>query len=189
MEKATVIKLRELAYKATMTLYNKNKDCPEDKKTMTIRSPLNIVCDNSLNITDDPINNNVIWDDVNGCLYYFTYNGESAFYNPATAAISFGDKPVVSAVGILIDYDEIQNIRVQLSEESFDNLTAGITVMTPEQKDALKNHLFRDTDQRVIIERKNKTSYMTMMDKDKDPSTRHYDDMHEYNKTIHPMAF
>lgn len=189
MEKETVIKLRELAYKATMTLYNKNKDCKESERTMVVRCPLNIVCDNSLNITDDPINKNVVWDDANECLYYFTYNGESAFYNPATAAISFGDKPVVSGVCILVDYAEIQNIRIQLSEESFDNFTAGITVMTQEQKDALKNHLFRDTDQRVIIERKNKTSYMTMMDKDKDPSTRHYNDIHEYNKTIHPMAF
>lgn len=189
MEKATLIKLRELAYKATMTLYNKNKDCPEDKRTMVVRCPLNIVCDNSLNITDDPINHNVIWDDANGCLYYFTYNGESAFYNPATAAISFGDKPIVSGICILIDYDEIQNIRIQLSEESFDNFTANISAMTQEQKDAIKNHLFRDTDQRVIIKRKNKTSYITTMDKDKDPSTRHYNDMHEYNKTIHPMAF
>ena len=89
----------------------------------------------------------------------------------------------------MIDYDEIQNIRIQLSEESFDNFTANISAMTQEQKDAIKNHLFRDTDQRVIIKRKNKTSYITTMDKDKDPSTRHYNDMHEYNKTIHPMAF
>ena len=51
MEKATLIKLRDLAYKATMTLYNKNKDCPEDKRTLVVRCPLNIVCVNSLNIS------------------------------------------------------------------------------------------------------------------------------------------
>lgn len=189
MDKATVIKFREMCYKATMTLYNKNQNCAENEKTKVLRCPLNIVCDNSLNITDDPITRNVVWDDDNECLYYFTYNGESAFYNPSTAAISFGNKPVVAGVCILIDYGEIQNIRIQLSEEAFNNFTAGITALGAEQKEVLRKHIFRDTDQEVIIKRKKNTSYMTMTDKDKDPATRHYDDIHEYNKTIHPMAF
>ena len=99
MEKATLIKLRELAYKATMTLYNKNKDCPEDKRTMVVRCPLNIVCDNSLNITDDPINHNVIWDDANGILYDIAQSND--IYNTSPR-----DNKTVLTFGV--DYNSIQ---------------------------------------------------------------------------------
>lgn len=189
MEKATVIKLRELCYKATFTLYNKNKDCDPDKRTLTLRGPVHIVCDNSLNIVDNPLRKSVIWDDANECLYYFTYNTESSFFNPATTAISFGDKPAVPGLCILVDYGEIQNIRVQLNEEAFDNLAKSINGMTDEDKKAIKNYIFKETDQREIIKRKKNISYNTITDKRTDPGSRRYDDNHEYNRTIHPVAY
>ena len=84
MEKETVIKLRELAYNFKFTLYAIDPKNPV--QTKTFRTPLMIVCDNSLNILDDPYLQNVVWDDKNERLFYFTANDITSFYNPVTYA-------------------------------------------------------------------------------------------------------
>lgn len=189
MDKATVIKLRNLCYKATFTLYNKNRNCKPEERTLTLRMPVHILCDNSMSIIDDPILKNVVWDDDNEVFYYFTRNGSTVFPNSSTNSISFGDKVAIPCACILVDYGEIQNLRLQLNEEAFDKFTSQIPQITDEQKKTIKEKIFKETDMTNVIKRKQNVSFMTMTDKNSDPATRNYDDEHEYTKTVHPVSY
>ena len=187
MEKATVIALRNKCEQATFTLYNKDKNCAPSDATKTVKSPIHIVCDNSLNVIYNPNNPTVFWDDANECFYAFVENTESTFHG-GSPAMSFGNKPIVAGVCICVDYGEIQNIRVKLTEEAFDNFTAALG-MPATQIEAIREKLYRETDNGIQIPKARNVSYMTQTDRRKDPATRRYQDIHEYNKTVHPMAF
>ena len=187
METATVQLLRQKCEQATFTLYNKDKNCAPADATKTVKSLIHIVCDNSQNVIYNPNNPTVFWDDSNEVFYAFVYNTESTIH-AASPAMSFGNKPTIAGTCICVDYGEIQNIRVQLTEEAYDNFANAIG-MPDTQKAAIKKILYVDTDNAVQIPKARNRSYMTMTDKRKDPATRHYQDVHEYNATVHPMAF
>ena len=73
-------------------------------------------------------------------------------------------------------------------KEAFEKFSAAVN-MPSAQKEYIHNMLFVETDMKTRINKARNTSYITMTDKHKDPATRHYQDIHEYNKTVHPMAF
>lgn len=185
MEKETVIKLRELAYNFKFTLYAKDPSNPV--QTLQFRTPLMIVCDNSLNIVDDPYLQNVIWDDENERFFYFTANDITSFYNPVTYAMSFGDEPAWPGLMIMVDYGEIQNMRVQFNREIFEQIATKLS-MPEEQKKKIIAKIFDANNQKKAIERKRKISYVTGSNKNSVPANRHYDDNDEYEKTIHVFS-
>ena len=187
MELATVKLFRTKCESAQYTLYNKDKNCDPADATKTVHMPIHIVCDNSLNVVYNPDHPTVIWDDSNECFYAFVYNTESTIHG-GNPAMSFGNKPFTPGVCICVDYGEIQNIRVILNEEAFEKFSAAVN-MPAAQKEYIHNMLFVETDMKTRIDKARNTSYITMTDKRKDPATRRYQDIHEYNKTVHPMAF
>lgn len=182
MEKNTVIKFRELAYNLKFKLYAKDPKNPVQEKIF--RVPLMIVCDNSLNIIDDPYKQTVVWDDANERFFYFTANDITSFYNPATYVTSFGNEPAFPGLMIMVDYGEIQNMRVQLSRDVFNQVAEQLS-MPDGQKKILIEKLFDDTNQEKIIKRKRDVSYMTSSNKYQSPANRHYSDNDEYQKTVH----
>lgn len=187
MEKEDVIKLRELANKATYTRRL------ADGTTVTDIVPLVIVCDNSLNCVDYH-DGSVIWDDDNAVFVNFIVNGPDTVYQGKSHAMSFGSKIKAPLAAILVDYGEIQNFRLELIEEAYDNFSNGFTAMSAEEKEAVKKYYFEDLNMDNIIRRKQQISYMTQQKKDHPIEQQHYDDLDEYNRTVHtendgPMAF
>ena len=66
--------------------------------------------------------------------------------------------------------------------------------MTAEEREAVKKYYFEDLNMDNIIRRKQQISYMTQQKKDHPIEQQHYDDLDEYNRTVHaendgPMAF
>ena len=182
METATVKSLRDFAHNLKFTLYATDPSNPVP--TMKIRVPLMIVCDNSLNIIDDPVKKNVIWDDDKERLFYFDVSGISGVYNEPNYTMAFGNKPSFPGMCIMVDYGEIQNMRIQFNEEVFDKIASDLS-MPADQKEAIKKRIFDGTDQEKIIKRKMNVSYNTGRKYNSAPSNRHYDDNDEYFKTIH----
>ena len=90
-----------------------------------------------------------------------------------------------------VDYDEIQNMRISMNAEMFENLLTQMTAdgipITNDQKNYLRHILFIETDMDYIIKRKQNVSYMTETSVNAEISQRHYTEDDEYSKTIHTM--
>ena len=101
-------------------------------------------------------------------------------------AMSFGDKVELPALVIAVDYNQIQNMRIIMDREMFDNYIEELgSLVTEEQKKHLEYELFAQTDMNTIIKRKNNTSYVTGLSKDAEISSRSYDEIDSYNHTVH----
>ena len=187
MDKAAVIKFRNLAQVSSVTLYSKelNADGVQDK--FVVPNNIHIVCDNSLNIIDDN-NGSVIWDDANEVFYAFRLNTPSSFFTGQTNTISHGNQPKVPICLIAVDYGEIQNMRFQLNCEQFEKIAQELK-LTDEEHDHLYNKFFVNLDQKHQIEVKRTISYDTQTKKDGAIAKRSYDGNDEYMKTVHPVAF
>lgn len=181
MEKQEVITHRNLCYQATYTQRQ------ADGTTKKAKVPIHIVCDNSLNIIDYH-NGNVIWDDANSRIIYFTVNSPDKVFNSASASMTAGTKPAFPGAMIVVDYGEIQNLRVELNEEAFDAVIGSIS-MSADQKEYVRQKLFVETDQEYIIKRKKEISYMTQRKKDEEESLKNYDENDEYKRTVEPVAW
>lgn len=180
METVDVIAFRENFDKAYFIMYNK-KDGTEKK----FLPPIHVCCDNSLNVIDDRMGS-VIWDDENSRFYWFRVNGPTSFINSPTSAMSFGSKVLVPGLIIAVDYGEIQNMRIIVSEEMLERFMEGLgSLMTEEQKNHVRHLILDETDMENIIQRKQTVSYVTGFDKRQQASTKHYSEMDEYNKTVH----
>lgn len=183
MTKNETIKHRELCEKATYTA--KNEDGTEEVRKV----PIHVVCDNSLNIIDKH-DGNVIWDDENERIVYFTYNSESTFYNSPSNAMSFGNQPMVPAVAIVVDYGEIQNLRILLNREAMENLFIALgSSITNDQKDNMRKKFFTDLTMDNIIKRKRQYSYVTQTKKDSKEASINYTDSDEYRRTVNPVSW
>lgn len=181
MEKTSVIAFREQFKEAKFTLTNRY-----DGTKKQFLPCLHILCDNSLNAVDDQ-NGSVIWDDENERFYWITSNSNSTVPY-STGTMSFGNRPANPVCVVCVDYGEIQNMRMVMNEEAFDNYIANTdlnTLMTAEQKEYNKRKYFEETDQRIAIARKNQISYNTLAKKDAPISQKHYDDQDEYTFTVH----
>lgn len=180
METVDVVAFRQQFDKAYCILYNK-KDGTEKR----FLPPIHVCCDNSLNVIDDRLGS-VIWDDANSRFYWFRVNGPGSFINSPTSAMNFGSKVLVPGLIIAVDYGEIQNMRIIVSEEMLDRFMEGLgALMTEEQKEHVRHLILDETDMENIIQRKQTVSYVTGMPKNQRLTQKHYSDMDEYNKTVH----
>ena len=181
MDTPFVKKIRDLCDKATYTVKK------ADGTTETKQSPIHIVCDNSLSCIDDR-RGSVIWDDDNELFICFTYNTSSTFYNSLTESISMGGQITVPGVAILVDYSEIQNMRILINKEIFENFTNALTI-TDEQKEWLNYKYFIALDEKYNIEQKRKMNYVTAAPNDSAISKANYSDNGEYHKTVNPVSW
>ena len=177
MEKAAVIKIREIFKKATFTMNNR-----KDGKKATFYPIIHIVLDNSVNIYSSEPNyidsdgvehfdvSTIIWDDENELLYWFRANTPSTIPNSPSSGMSQSHKSQFPLVLLIADYGEIQNMRIILNEEAFDNLCDGLgDLISEEQKANIYRNFFEETDQSVIISRKREINYNTGLPKKYDP--------------------
>lgn len=148
-------------------------------------APFVVICDNSLACKDDR-QGSIVWDDANEKFVEFRYNGPGSYYNSHSNAMTFGNKPAVPGVAIIVDYGEIQNFRVELNEDIFESITSALSAMTDEQKEHVKNLLFVQTDMEHVIKRKRKISYVTQQTKDTELSKTNFSDNDEYRATVRP---
>lgn len=181
MDTKYVKAIRDLCDKATYTTYK------ADGTTETRKSPIHIVCDNSLNCIDDH-RGSVIWDDAKELFVYFTYNTSSTFYNSLTESISMGGEITVPGVAILVDYSEIQNMRILINKEIFENFTGALT-LTDEEKEFLNWKYFIALDEKYNIEQKKKMNYVTAAPNESQVSMASYSDNGEYHATVNPVSF
>jgi len=185
MDKSHVVAIRDLFKKAKFTWKNRYDGEPKQ-----FEPEIHICCDNSLNAVDDG-NGSVIWDDNNSRFYWFKFNGYNSTPNSPTMGQSMGSRVGVPAMVIGVDYDEIQNMRISMNAEMFENLLTQMTEdgipITDDQKNYLRHILFIETDMDYIIRRKQNVSYMTETSVNAEISQRHYTEDDEYSKTIHTM--
>jgi len=181
MDKQHVIAFREQYKQAKFTLNNRY-----DGTKKEFLPCLHVLCDNSLNAVDDQYGS-IIWDDDNERFYWFTTNSSSTVPF-STGTISFGNKPANPLCVVSVDYSEIQNMRMVMNEEAFENYIANTplnTLMTDEEKEYIRNKFFVETDMHVAIPKKHTISYNTLAPKDTPISQKHYDDQDEYTYTVH----
>ena len=181
MDKAHVIAFREQYKKAKFTLYNRYNGTPKE-----FLPCLHVLCDNSLNAVDDQYGS-IIWDDDNERFYWFTSNNNSTVPF-STGTMSFDTKPANPLCVVSVDYSEIQNMRMVMNEEAFENYIKDAplnTLMTYEQKEHIRRKYFEETDMRIAIPRKQAISYNTMAPKSAPISQKHYDDQDEYTYSVH----
>lgn len=182
MENNDVIKIRDILRKATVTVRG------GDGKDRLLYNPIHVVCDNSLNIQDNGYN--VIWDDKNFVLYYFLPNTPQMVYNSPSSGMSFGNRGMMSGAVIVVDYSEIQNMRLELNEEAYGKLLNAIKAQgaNPSQEalDWINHEMFVKPNAAVAIQRKRMYSYTTQTLHNSEEEKRKYDDLDEYDKTVHP---
>ena len=181
MELEYVKKLRDLCDKVTYTVKN------ADGSTSVLKAPIHIMCDNSLSCLDNRVGS-VIWNDDDQYLVCFKLANDSTFYNAPTDAMSFGDQPLVPLAAILVDYSEIQNMRIILNAEMFKNLTNNLPNMKPEEIEWVWNKYFEELNAINAIKRKRQISYTTQRPIDSEEEKKHYDGNDEYRLTVHPTS-
>jgi hypothetical protein len=174
MDKERVVAIRD-KFKALKFKLYKRDGSGEKEFTPLIQ----IVCDNSLNVVDDNMGN-VIWDDDNAIFYWFKGNCQSS--TSYQAGISNGVALNTPYLCIGIDYDEIQNIRVALNQECFDQLSQSLS-LTDDQKKYIEDMILSESDMRNVIVRKQNTSYVTSVPEKYTIPVK--DDNKVYDKTIH----
>lgn len=182
MEIADVVAIRSELEKLTMSAYQGD----ETNKKIQVKVPIWVVCDNSLNILDTGFN--TIWDDDKGYLIHFRHNTPGTHFASASQSLTQGDAPAIPMECILVDYGEIQNMRVEVNKEVFEALATAYK-MKPEMKEWLYDTFFVKLQAKYSIERRRNLDWQTMRPKDKIESKRTHSDLEEYNSTVQPQSF
>ena len=179
MEKDAVIKIRDTFKRATITLTSR-----KDGSKKEFVPSLHVVLDNSVNIIDDG-EGSLIWDDENEMLWWFRANTPSSYINSPSSGMSFGSKVEFPAMCIGSNYEQIQNMRVLLNEESYYKLceAIGTDVMPKEAVESNYINLFEETDMYAVITRKQEVNYNTGRPKKYDPT---YTEDSAYTIATHP---
>ena len=177
MTKADVIYNRNLISGLTYTSKN------EDGTEVTFKTPIAVFGSNNFNMLTDFHDGSAIWDDNRETLFFFQYNSKVDMNAPAPA-MSPGDRPVAPCLLSIMPYNEIITIRAILIEETFDKLCAALSI-TGDAKAKLYHKFFVETSQKFQIEQKRKISYVSQHSHEYEKD-KHYTEMDEYNRTVHP---
>ena len=178
MDKKTVLKLRGISKKAAIKGYD------GEGKEVTIPAAVHIVCDNSLNIMDYGSGNVVYGDDY---LIAFLNNAPGVVFNSASDGMSIGLQGALQGAAILVDYDEIQNIRVEFNRDGFKAIAAAIG-MNETQRKHIEYTIFDKSNQNNAIKEKRKYSYVTQRTKSFEKNRNHTEE-DERKRTFDPVAF
>lgn len=174
MDKERVVKIRDMLKSIKFPIYNRGTG---EEKMVT--PYIQVVCDNSVNAVDDN-QGSIIWDDENDIFYWFKANAPgSTIFHPSMA---MGVAVKTAYLVIAVDYDEIQNIRMPMNQECFDQIATKIP-MTEEQKNHIEDMILTESDMRNVFAMKRSTNYVTGLPSKYDiPSGS---DSKVYAKTIH----
>ena len=178
MDKKTVLKLRDICRKASIKGYDATG------KEVTIPAAVHIVCDNSLNIMDYGSGNVVYGDDY---LIAFLNNAPGVVFNSASDGMSIGLQGALQGAAILVDYAEIQNIRVEFNRDGFKAIAAAIG-MNETQRKHIEYTIFDKSNQNNAINEKRKYSYVTQRTKSFEKNRNHTEE-DERKRTFDPVAF
>ena len=178
MDKKTVLKLRDICRKASIKGYDATG------KEVTIPAAVHIVCDNSLNIMDYGSGNVVYGDDY---IIAFLNNAPGVVFNSASDGMSIGLQGALQGAAILVDYDEIQNIRVEFNRDGFKAIAREIG-MSDAQRDHIEYVIFDKSNQNNAINEKRKYSYVTQRAKSFEKNRNHTEE-DERKRTFDPVAF
>lgn len=178
MDKKTVLKLRDICRKASIKGYDATG------KEVTIPAAVHIVCDNSLNIMDYGSGNVVYGDDY---IIAFLNNAPGVVFNSASDGMSIGLQGALQGAAILVDYDEIQNIRVEFNRDGFKAIAAAIG-MNETQRKHIEYTIFDKSNQNNAIKEKRKYSYVTQRTKSFEKNRNHTEE-DERKRTFDPVAF
>ena len=178
MDKKTVLKLRDICRKASIKGYDATG------KEVTIPAAVHIVCDNSLNIMDYGSGNVVYGDDY---LIAFLNNAPGVVFNSASDGMSIGLQGALQGAAILVDYDEIQNIRVEFNRDGFKAIAREIG-MSDAQRDHIEYVIFDKSNQNNAINEKRQYSYVTQRAKSFEKNRNHTEE-DERKRTFDPVAF
>ena len=178
MDKKTVLKLRDICRKASIKGYDATG------KEVTIPAAVHIVCDNSLNIMDYGSGNVVYGDDY---IIAFLNNAPGVVFNSASDGMSIGLQGALQGAAILVDYDEIQNIRVEFNRDGFHAIAREIG-MSDAQRDHIEYTIFDKSNQNNAIKEKRKYSYVTQRAKSFEKNRNHTEE-DERKRTFDPVAF
>lgn len=178
MDKKTVLKLRDICRKASIKGYDATG------KEVTIPAAVHIVCDNSLNIMDYGSGNVVYGDDY---IIAFLNNAPGVVFNSASDGMSIGLQGALQGAAILVDYDEIQNIRVEFNRDGFKAIAKEVG-MSDAQRDHIEYVIFDKSNQNNAINEKRKYSYVTQRTKSFEKNRNHTEE-DERKRTFDPVAF
>ena len=98
--------------------------------------------------------------------------------------MSIGLQGALQGAAILVDYDEIQNIRVEFNRDGFKAIAAAIG-MNETQRKHIEYTIF---DQNNAINEKRKYSYVTQRTKSFEKNRNHTEE-DERKRTFDPVAF
>lgn len=177
MQKAEVIYNRNLINSLTYTTKN------EDGTEITMMTPIAVFGSNNFNMITDYHDGSMIWDDSRETIFFFQYNSKVDM-NAPSMAMSPGSRPVSPCLLSIMPYNEIITMRAILIEETFDKVCNQLGI-TGDAYDKLYHKFFVETDQLYQIQQKRKISYSSQHSKEWEKN-RHYTEMDEYNKTVHP---
>ena len=88
----------------------------------------------------------------------------------------------------MVDYSEIQNMRILLNKEILENVEKQLSI-TDEQKNFLNYKYFVALDEAYNIKQKKNTNYVTAAPNESQVSKTSYSDSGEYHKTVNPVAW
>lgn len=180
MDKNVVKMLRGICKKAAIKGYD------GEGKEVTIPAAVHIVCDNSLNIMDYG-SGNVVWNDTDGYFVAFLNNAPGVVFNSASDGMSIGLQGALQGAAILVDYDEIQNIRVEFNRDGFHAIAREIG-MSDAQRDHIEYVIFDKSNQNNAINEKRQYSYVTQRAKSFEKNRNHTEE-DERKRTFDPVAF
>lgn len=184
MTKEEVVKHRALLENLKVKAY-KGDDSGEKED---IKVPIWVVCDNSLNILDNGLN--TVWDDKNERIVHFRYNTPGTFYGSANSSLTAGNKPVFSLCIIVVDYGEIQNMRVEANQEVLDQIAEILgDSLTEEMKNFIQYKYIDSLDAKVSINKKKEIDFRTQRNKNSIESKQNHTEDDEYKTTVQPVSF
>ena len=180
MDKNVVKRIRGICEKAAIKGYD------GEGKEVTIPAAVHIVCDNSLNIMDYG-SGNVVWNDTDVFFLAFLNNAPGVVFNSASDGMSIGLQGALQGAAILVDYDEIQNIRVEFNRDGFKAIAAAIS-MNETQRKHIEYVIFDKSNQNNAINEKRQYSYVTQRAKSFEKNRNHTEE-DERKRTFDPVAF
>ena len=180
MTKTEVIYNRELIKSLTYDVKN------EDGTTSTMITPIAIFGSNNFNMLTDTHDGSFIWDDDKETLFFFQYNSKVDMNAPAPA-MSVGAQIKAPCILGFMPYNEIITMRAILIEETFEKVCTKLNI-TGDQKKWIYHKFFVETNQDYQIKKKRELgiSYCNQHSREYNKD-RHYTEMDEYNKTVHPI--
>ena len=101
--------------------------------------------------------------------------------------MSIGLQGALQGAAILVDYGEIQNIRVEFNRDGFNNIAKEIGMNEPQRKH-IEYVIFDKSNQNNAINEKRKYSYVTQRPKSFEKN-RNYTEEDERKRTFDPVSF